>query len=90
MAPDLRLRNFADYGRPFCAKCGHGKLVEELEIHENPIRMTREFIVRCHGEEERCELTEELLFVSTLERGWAFRSQQELPEPQKRLTDGGL
>lgn len=92
MAQISQIPTLADIGRPYCAKCGNGKIVDEMEIYESPLRMTYQFIVRCHGEVDRCELDLETLrfHFGAIARSFAFLLKPELPEPQKRLTDGGL
>jgi hypothetical protein len=79
-----------EIGKPYCAKCGNGKIVDEMEILRRRTLMTYEFVVRCHGEEDRCELSAEAIcfHFGNIERGFAFLPKPGLPEPQKRLTDG--
>lgn len=73
---------------PLCAVCG--KPVDEVITWIDPNRDTQVFIARCHGDEERCELTPFDLVSAgphlRLRPGVAFKTKQLANPPKPPRT----
>ncbi len=67
---------------PMCAVCK--KLVEEVEIFDDFRNDTKVIIAKCHGTEDRCELTKEWIVFAKLHRGYAFMAQA-ITEREKEI-----
>ena len=84
---ELISMNFIQQKSPTCYKCQ--KPVDSFTEKKDLDVRTNIYIAKCHGSEERVELTEEFLINYSPEMGYAFETDEINNESLKGLDSEG-